>query len=377
MVIKSYFFELICFRSVKELFNKLFGLKEVIVPDWSPSAPSWSTETFDLVTQDDINQLPKQTVENITGNSKKFSFKFPVDTGKCETLQSYVNNDILEKNINSVYPIVHENVLELYCKFILFKRSYGSETEKRFYKNITLKGFIDRLLRKRAVKFVNSFDHYILLNGANGALNWETIGTDQETFPLVLQDCLSYDEIKLSVFLSVSSYTYFINIGNRTNIAKYENDRSKVEEEGIIIGLIGPRLAKLNVMEYQEILISDKQNTEENGYGLTASNTLHKLFADFYEEQCLTYKEALQHNKSLSFNDRRYNVLDSKELFDNYYYYKRLTFSFDTLLMEANYRAKLKGTTAYVHVVGIGLGVWKVSLHQDKAYMETFAKRIK
>ncbi|GJQ66758.1 hypothetical protein Trydic_g15437, partial [Trypoxylus dichotomus] len=62
--------------------------------------------------------------------------------------------------------------------------------------------------------------------------------------------------------------------------------------------------------------------------------------------------------------------------FDNVMFSKRIAISIDTLLFEANHRAKERNTTAFVHVVGIGLGDWKCSVHQEEIFMETFAKRI-
>lgn len=98
----------------------------------------------------------------------------------------------------------------------------------------------------------------MLLDGFGNAGNWETIGnwsaclincdnnvkrdllgTSSETPPRVLENCLSYDEIKLSALLSVSSYTYFINDGSRDNCGKYCTNRQMVEDFGVIIGLIG------------------------------------------------------------------------------------------------------------------------------------------
>lgn len=100
----------------------------------------------------------------------------------------------------------------------------------------------------------------MLLDGFGNAGNWETIGnlfaetclinyddnvrrellgTSAETPPRILENCLSYDEIKLSALLSVSSYTHFINDGSRDNCGKYCTSRQMVEEFGVIIGLIG------------------------------------------------------------------------------------------------------------------------------------------
>jgi hypothetical protein len=43
------------------------------------------------------------------------------------------------------------------------------------------------------------------------------------------------------------------------------------------------------------------------------------------------------------------------------------------VLMQAEARAASKGTTAYIHVVGIGLGVWRASEHQEKEFLDAFA----
>nr|XP_023019712.1 uncharacterized protein LOC111508445 [Leptinotarsa decemlineata] len=202
----------------------------------------------------------------------------------------------------------------------------------------------------------------------------EIISVDLKEFsPLIMKKCLTYDEMKLSVFLSVSSYTYFVNLGERANFGKHLENREDIAREGIIIGLIGPRLKKRNVMEYQEIVFSEAQNTNVNGYGTKINASVHKLFSEFYEETCMDYEEALELKNS---DNERYRNLMNDLLFDNHYYYKRLTISIDTSLVEANYRAKSADKTAYIHVVGLGLGVWKISSHQEEVYMETFAKRI-
>uniref|UniRef100_V5GUD9 Uncharacterized protein n=1 Tax=Anoplophora glabripennis TaxID=217634 RepID=V5GUD9_ANOGL len=328
------------------------------LPDWSPKSPEWSKDEKKLVLEDIISEPTKQSLKDIISNSDEFPIKFPIDTGRCKTLTSYLTESTLERNINSVYPLIHENALELYCKFILYKRHHGSAVEKSLYKKMTLMEFINRLLKKRAVMFMGKDDKYLLLSGEKGSKGWENIGTDKEQPPLLLQNCISYDEIKLAVFLSVSSYTYFVNIGDRKNMAKYATDRKDIEDEGIIVGMIGPRLKKVNVMEFQEMVVNERQNTTKNGYDTKISSSVHKLFSNFYEEPCRDYSEVLNYKKTLPKNEERYVELKTKSIFDNHLYYKRLAISIDTLLMEANYRAAEKETSAYIYVVGLGLGVW-------------------
>ena len=68
--------------------------------------------------------------------------------------------------------------------------------------DITLIGFIDRLIAKRPLKFVGDIDSYILRDTRQtGAGNWESIGADSEAAPLIIHDYMTYDEIKLASFL--------------------------------------------------------------------------------------------------------------------------------------------------------------------------------
>ena len=68
-----------------------------------------------------------------------------------------------------------------------------------------LTGFANRLLTKRPKTFFQKYDKYLLRNGVQGNGGFEKIGTSHEVEPLYLKDYLSYDEIKVSALLSVSS----------------------------------------------------------------------------------------------------------------------------------------------------------------------------
>lgn len=52
--------------------------------------------------------------------------------------------------------------------FIYFYREFGSSIEKAFYKDMTVPEFIERILTKRAVVFMDADDHYQLLSGESG-----------------------------------------------------------------------------------------------------------------------------------------------------------------------------------------------------------------
>lgn len=326
------------------------------IPNWPSNPPKYTKEEIELILKD---SKPLVKTENVTlsfliENSEKFPIKFPIETVRCKTLQNTVKREILEKNINSAYPIIHERVLKFCATFLLEKRKNGTEIEKTLYKNMTVTELIQRLLDKRSVLFVGQLDRYILLDNTFGANDWDTIGTDEETHPLVLANYLSYDEIKLSAFLSVSSHTYFINSGKRNNLGKVEENRNLLEEDGVIVGLVGPRLRKKYFMDYQEIILENKTKKK-----------ISLLTTKLYEEKVNT-----------SYDKSRHTVIKKDVYFDNVIYSKRLAITFDTFLYEANQRALDCGKFAYVHVVGIGLGVWKMSPHQGEIFLDTFAKRL-
>lgn len=363
-----------CFRHFVTIFFFINLIKSTrTMSSWpNTSPPKWTSEYMNLLRSSNTsqNQKPHVGFNEIAKMSRDFPRKFPKVTMISQNLVGSVGKETIERNINSVYPIIHEYSLYLCASFLKFKRIHGSDIERRLYKDISVKDLIDRLLSKRAAAFIEPSDSYLLLNGEKGFGNWLSIGTLREKPPLTIEECLSYDEIKLSALLSVSSYSYFINDGNRHNNAVVNSNRSNIQDDGIIIGLIGTRLELENVMEYQELVVTRQQNVPPKYRKNNETPTIHNIFADFYEEPCFIY------NENTLKNDERFVPINTIGYFDNIVYAKRLALSFDTLLLEANYRARNKNTTAYIHVVGLGLGVWKLSNHQEKIFVKTFGERL-
>ncbi|XP_055373497.1 uncharacterized protein LOC129606899 isoform X2 [Condylostylus longicornis] len=297
------------------------------------------------------------TIEEIIANSKNFPIEFPINSCRVG-FQPKERYDIIQQEINSVYPIIHERVVWLYIRFLEHKTKYGNEIEKEVYSNMNLIDFIDRLLTKRCATFCGEYDRYLLVSKQFGLDGHTTVGTLEEKPPLVLKNCLSYDEIKLSAFLSVSSHTEFINDGDRKNM--------------------GPRMVRRGYMEYQDIIISEKQNNLKNGYGFqhdkmiaTSKSDYRKMWNDFYgERKDFIYIEVKSY-------DKRFLKLERNEFFDKIIMKKRFTISFDTLLLEAETRASISEKQAYIHVVGIGLGVWRYCNDQINIFLATFSQRLK
>lgn len=79
------------------------------------------------------------------------------------------------------------------------------------------------------------------------------------------------------------------------------------------------------------------------------------LWAKFYGEDYFPlYEEIVKRVKAK--DNRRYLSLASQTIFDIENYMKRTLLSVEIILLEANTRAEKQNTTAFLHVVGFGLG---------------------
>uniref|UniRef100_A0A034VR60 Uncharacterized protein n=1 Tax=Bactrocera dorsalis TaxID=27457 RepID=A0A034VR60_BACDO len=319
------------------------------------------------------------SIENFMETSAKFPIKFGTDTCRVmsQPAERYAE---ITKQIASAYPVIHERVLHLYLAFLEHKTKYGTDIERELYNGMTLTALVQRLLEKRCVSFVGPLDHYLLISGETGLGNFYNVGTPKEEAPFLLKDVLSYDEMKLSAFLSVSSYTEFLNDGNRRNAGIIEVDKSKIERVGVIVGIIGARFQAREAMDWQDIIVSKEQNIKKHGYGYTAQVAIsttnpavnyRNLWTSFYEQQDLLYENISGKNRT-----RFYKIPNTMYIFDNLMMKKRYTVSFDTLLLEANARGAAAGKQVYLHVVGIGLGAWRAVMHQDTIFLETFGERL-
>nr|CAD7445631.1 unnamed protein product [Timema bartmani] len=309
-------------------------------------------------------------LERLLELSDHFPIKFPVDSVRCSYLleMSDVSRESMEHYANSAYPLLHEDVLYLYINFLESKMRFGSAREKDLYSGMAVVDLVHRLLEKRAVTFFGSNDFYLLLNGEKGRGGWEDVGSspaDKEVPPLDFENCLSYHEMKLSAFLTVSSESAFINEGNRNNRGIPAQDPESVQAYGVVVGVIGTRLEKPGFMEWEEVMVTKSQNVKENGFGPVllptgtdpndqdAKSQWRDLWASFYgiSPHLPLYDEVLDRREACGKQAKnRYVEISSDQFFDNIIFKKRVGASVETLLLEAQHRAAVAKTKAYVHV---------------------------
>ena len=328
-----------------------------------------------LLALSNIRIPDKLSLDEFLANSKEFE-------SKCMSRQSHANW-IDEKNtgrqirtnyhnyenlcINQSYPLLHESVLVLFQNFLQWKKENATQSESKVYKDgMTIIDLVDRVIRLRPLMFMTRSDQYILRSGLGGAGGWEKVLRFDKGEPNIFE-YMTYDEIKLSAFLQVSSPVYPINSGSRSNMGVEKN--GKCLEKAIYVGAVGARFEKENVMEWQDMVITKTQNIEVLGYGSeeNSKKTILDTFCRFYGynyfpsySQCENglFKSCIKHK------DNNY--------FNHDLYIKRIQTSIETFLLEAEKRSSIENCPVHVHVVGLGLGVWQYLSDQEKYYLKAF-----
>lgn len=312
------------------------------------------------------------TIDQLINNSNEFEkncVKMPTTNNKIASISMKDNGVALEivKQAQGAHPIVHEKVWELAQGFLAIKRKEGSSVERQLYENMTVEQFFDRLLAKRPLMFMTSFDTYILRDGTGGNGGFEKIGTEEEVAPLLINDYLSYDELQISAYMSVVTPTQFINDGNRSNRAEIYNSEN-FETSGVYVGLVGARYEKINLMEDMHVMV--KKDVQRN------SGSLSQLWANFFGlEKLPTYEEAQGDSERFISYKQHYNF-ESKPVmayFDKQVYKTCMKMRLEPFILDANKIAGIAGKKAFIHLVGLGTGVWNPGIAEyEKLQVEIY-----
>ncbi len=328
--------------------------------------------------QKNVVQSPKPSNNefvNLVNESNIFDKvigKFPTKNNRIAEIAG--NNSAMQQKIvehaQSAYPLIHSEVQSFIAQFLHYKKNNGTNVEKALYKDMSVQQFIMRLLTQRPLMFMTGSDQYLLAGKLQGQGGFEKIGTDLEQAPLILKDYLSYDEMAVAALVGITVPTYFINNGARDNKGNKGPDGS-YEKEGIYAGLVGARFEKPGYMEWQHMIITQQQTTAERGYGLNATYPgLLALWSDLYGEKFPTFAEARKDNSG------KYVLLSHISYFNKDVYKKRIRFVVEPFLVDAHKRAAEQNKKAYVHVVGLGLGEWKIDERQAPLMLEVYADMI-
>lgn len=133
--------------------------------------------------------------------------------------------------------------------------SIGTAVEKAVYEKFTVSDLVRRLLTKRCASYYGRKENYLLVSGESGQGPFSKVGQVGEQWPLTMDNCLTHDEIKLSALIFISS--------------KLTKSYRQTNRRIVMIGVPTPTLDREGLFDYQDIVVTKKQNTHENGYGRT------------------------------------------------------------------------------------------------------------
>lgn len=337
-----------------------------------------------------------------------------------------------------VRPICHQEVIELCRAYLEQRQREGTDIEKRVFADMDTSAFLERLLTKRPFMFMGARDAWILRDGSSGQGCWEDLhqkepdlqpwveapwgnsfwwakalappadgklkvrwhehGSDGQVPvhqvkwwgrppQLTMDEYLSYPELQLSALLSMVVPTHFINDGRRDNRAIPA--QGGYQRTGIYVAQVGCRFKKPAVQEYELLLATPWQNTLDNGYGWLEESRKNghpefprrKLWAQLLwgKDSFPAYEEACADSSGRFLEVAKHVLLDVAGL------RRRLTWVIEPFLLAANSLAEKRQQQAYVHCVGLGLGVWlgdckteagelEVAMQQFKAYVDVLGR---
>ena len=337
----------------------------------------------------------------LTKRSSSLPYKFHTSNNRlhklCTTPELQAE---AEQHARTTRPYIHSKMLPLLQAFLQTKQQHGSALERELYTTscTTPTQLLHRLLTKRPLMFMNSYDQFLLHCGHDGAGSeiFDRIGSKHETKnqheQLTLAHLMSYDEMPLASLLAVSTPTHFINSGGRNNMGRDGQPNSFVRK-GVIVGQVGTRFERKQRMEWCHCVVDETQNTTGRGYGSSEGSTttpskqlkhdraLLESWAAFYGipyfptfAEVVSSIEEHQETKNEPQQQRyvKLSTLGPTAYFDTWVFSKRMEYIAELYLVDANDRAKSQGTQAVCHVVGLGLGVWLINSCQRQLYVDAF-----
>ena len=289
----------------------------------------------------------------------------------------------IAQNALTTRPILSRSLVNLMEEFLDHKREHGTAVEKTIYcSDMSVYDLITRLLTCRPVMFMERYDRF-MMKGLDGAGGFDELPTLPLEEAFSCQHLLTYCEMQLSALLSMSVPTHFVNQGARDNRG-VRSHVSDFEFQGIYVGSVGARFERPERMEWVHMMITPTQNTEANGYGRSANRDDPKtqalrMWAKFYmhasDSVLPTFSEvhALKDRDEALFNELYVNHYQG--YFNKKVYRERVRVVAEVYLRDANDRAREHPdkASAYVHVVGLGLGVWQVAPCQTELLVEAYA----
>lgn len=163
-------------------------------------------------------------------------------------------------------------------EFLEVKLTSGSSIEKEIYTGMSVCDLVDRLLTKRCTSYYGRNENYLLVSGEKGQCTFSKIGSDIEVAPLLMRNCLTRDEIKLTGFLLISSKVTKTIRGETISV--------------VAIGIPFPFLDREGLFDWEDLMITRRQNIPQKGFGPTPKDPemvarckLKSIWENFYGQK--------------------------------------------------------------------------------------------
>tara|TARA_Y100000385_G_scaffold147694_1_gene153258 strand:+ start:2938 stop:4293 length:1356 start_codon:yes stop_codon:yes gene_type:complete len=290
----------------------------------------------------------KLTCDQLLERSEMVPYDFPLESNRLKTILSDrtrgTASDIraqCEEFARETLPVMHEDLKEHIRGYLeLFDSSYPGWS---------VNDFVNHLIKRRPLAFLNTHDNYLKQDGTKG-VGWKHIEKGGEY--------LCYEEIEFSALVALAIPTFFINSGGRFNKGKTNTDLSSYTNHGWYHAAAGSRMEKPGYMEWKHSVVTKIQNTEANGYGSESNNVVLAHWARFYGLENFPTWNDVSEFVNVNPEQPRYICMKDGSFFDTHVYARRIELAIFPYLLQAETVGKKDQKKVFCHLSGIGLGYW-------------------
>jgi len=292
--------------------------------------------------------------------------------GDDETMQCKIG-----KQAQTVCPLIHEKVRGFLDKFIVYKQEHGNALEKGIYKDMSLAKLIVRLLSNRpATLYKAEGEYYVAEKNFDKTYSVGRGNFYERNEKEWEMRYLSQDEANVASLIGIVSGNSWINTGDRCNRAK-PGDKDTYIKEGVCAGLVGACFEQ--GWQIHNVLLRD--TTTFASKVKFNDEYIRDIWLELFDMQPGDIAENSSNNQfkneALYPKVKNKNDNNTESLFDTKLYIKLMKFVVQPFLLDADKRAEECGKKAYVHAVGLGLGVWALNEYmQSQCLVEVFEEII-
>lgn len=312
----------------------------------------------------------------------KLLFKLDEKNQIKTLLENNKNSEAIQNDIASFAQtailFAPTKLKELAASFLALKKDYGINIEKKYYKKFVNEvDFLKALVKKRYWYFKKlDYKNIYTLDAQKTNLKkiYHEDKTQIKTTELFdhnnIEHELTPDETKLVSLIGSFSQTHFLNEGNYCTKNTEQNQPNHILQ-GWVALQTGAYFNMQNLCEWQDIIITPEQNTEENGYGQKADqenvNTkMRKLWEQFYNDSFELYQR-VEIKRTIDKKQKRYVKLFLNEqkvwYFDQVLYKKRMKMVLKPFLQLVETVAKQQNKKVILYIT---------NLNENKAWYPKF-----